>query len=237
MAALVAGALIAARGGTPGALAQTNEQGEATVSVQGVAARAIEPDQTLIEYSVSVINRRASTALGDGAAALRRIARGLALEEIDDNNRQTIGVSLREEFDWTEDGRVSLGFRYENRVRLVAEGADRAGRLLDVISEAGRDDVRIDHVGFEVSNRGEIEREVMLDALDDARANADAIAERLGLSVGRVVTVNVTSSLSPVVETEEAADEAFADARLTTPTYSGREAISARVAITYSLSD
>ena len=246
VAALIAGALFAARDGTPAAQAQSSDTGntsESTVSVEGVAARAVKPDQASIQYSVRILDSSASAAVGEGAAALSRIVRALAREDITEDNLQTTSVSLREEFDWTEEGRVSVGFRYTNSVRLVADGADRAGRLLDVISAAGDDQVQIDRVGFEVSNRAQIEREVVLNALDDARANADAIASHLGLVVDRVLSVSVISSFSPVVEqsgessAQEDAIEADVANSVATPTYSGQEAISARVAITYSLAE
>jgi len=240
VAALIAGTLFALRDGSPVVDAQGGSQtDEATVTVEGSAGRAVEPDQTVIQYSVGVLNRSANQAVPQGAVVLQRIADALDDADIPEERLRTTNVSLREEFDWTEDGRVSLGFRYTNSVRVTADGADRAGGLLYTIIEAGGDQVAINSIGFDISERAQIEREVVLTALDDAKVNATAIAWHLNLTVGRVISVEVISGLSPIAQstsgaTQESALAADA-ARASTPTFAGVDTITARVRVVYAL--
>ena len=106
-------------------------------------------------------------------------------------------------------------------------------------ARAGGDAVRIDGIDFDVADRSEVERLVLLDAVDDARATADAIAAHIGMTVLGAVEIAVTSSLSPVTRTnavdreEAAADDSFA--LLSSPVFSGPDTIVARVSVIYRL--
>ena len=217
--------------------ATTNDT--ATIVVHGVAAREVDPDQTVVRFAVQALDPSASAAVTRGGEALDRIVAALEADAVDTTNLRTTSVSLREEFDWTEEGRVSLGFRYSSSVRLRVDGVDQAGMLLDLIVSAGGDAVRIDGIDFDVADRAEVERLVLLDAVDDARATADAIAAHIGMTVLGAVEIAVTSSLSPVTRTnavdreEAAADDSFA--LLSSPVFSGPDTIVARVSVIYRL--
>ena len=104
-------------------------------------------------------------------------------------------------------GRVSLGFRYSQSLTLQVEGTDRAGQLIDRIVSAGDGAVSINSVSFSASGRAEAEREVLLAAMDDARATADAMAARIDKEIFDTIEVTVASALSPVAFAGEAGDQ------------------------------
>ena len=205
-----------------GAQAQEGEQTEPAVvetgttmlTVRGVATRALTPDQTTIQFEVSALDETARNAVRAGDRALRAIQSGLRAYRVSDDQLHTQRVSLREEYDWTEQGRVSLGFRYSQSLTLQVEGTDRAGQLIDRIVSAGDGAVSINSVSFSASGRAEAEREVLLAAMDDARATADAMAAQIGKEIFDTIEVTVASNLSPVatVEREEAASDGGATA-------------------------
>ena len=211
----------------------------ATIAVHGVAAREVDPDRTVVRFAVQVLDPSASAAVARGGEALSRIVAALEAEAVDTDSLRTTSVSLREEFDWTEEGRVSLGFRYSSGVRLRVDGVDQAGMLLDLIAGAGGDAVRIDGIDFDVGDRAEVERLVLLDAVDDARATAEAIAAHIGMTVLGAAEITVTSSLSPVTRTnaadqeEAAADDSFS--LVSSPVFSGTDTVEARVSAIYRL--
>ena len=197
-----------------GAQAQEVEQTEPAVvatgttmlTVRGIATRALTPDRTTIQFEVSALDETAQNAVRAGDRALRKIASRLRAYRVSDDQLHTQRVSLREEYDWTEQGRVSLGFRYSQSLTLQVEGTDRAGQLIDRIVSAGDGAVSINSVSFSASGRAEAEREVLLAAMDDARATADAMAAQIGKEIVDTIEVTVASNLSPVatVESEEA---------------------------------
>ena len=82
--------------------------------------------------------------------------------------------------------------------------------MIDALVDAGQGAVSINNVSFSASNRAETERSVLLAAIRDARATAEAIAAELGKEIVDTVDVSITNALSPVVIEERA--EAAADA-------------------------
>ncbi len=183
-----------------------------TITVSGTAGRSLTADQTTIEFTISTLSQRAQAASQEGGRTQQAIEARLRQMAIGDDQLHTRNVSLHEEYDWTEGGRVSLGFRYRHSLHLQVEGTDDAGRVIDAIVGAAGGAVSIDSVSFSSSERAAVEREMLLAAMRDARATADAMAAELDKTIVDTVEISVVSSLSPITaEVEEyAADRASA---------------------------
>lgn len=216
-----------------------------TLTVEGVASRSIVRDGIVARFSISVLDRSVRDAASTGASALVDISTALQMGCNDDNPEQlcvpedqlqTVSIRINEQFDWTEQGRVSLGFHYENTVLARIDGVDHAGLLIDTILNAGGDHVRFDGLSFTASGRAEAERLALLDAIDDAQATADSIAAHMDYEIVRVVELNPVSGLSATRTVQESAERALADESFEpTPVFGGSESVTARVRIVYEL--
>ena len=152
------------------------------------------------------------------------------------NGLQTVGFRLGQVWDWTESGRVLRGWEYEYRLQIAIRGTGFAGGLVDLVIGAGGDSLHFDGLDFTASGRAEAERLALLDAIDDAQATADSIAEHMGYEIVRVVELSPVGSLTATrvdLETAEAAmaDESFAP----TPVFGGSEMVTSRVRVVYEL--
>lgn len=215
-----------------------------SLTIEGAASRSVERDGTVARFSISVLDQSVRSAVSTGNSALVDVRTALQMGCNDDNSEQlcvpddqlqTISIRINEQFDWTERGRVSLGFRYENALLARIEGVDQAGLLIDTILNAGGDHVRFDGLDFTASGRAEAERLALLDAIDDATASADSIAEHMGYEIVRVVELSPVSNLTAartILESEAAtADESFAP----TPVFGGAESVTSRVRMVFEL--
>ena len=213
--AIVVWTLTGAQAQTPEAVSETAADTETTtITVQGAASRSLTTDQTTIAFTVSALAERAQSAVQQAETALAAVTARLRwLSGVDHEQLFTRNVSLFEEFDWTDSGRVSRGYRYNHALSLQVEGTDKAGAVIDAIVSAGEGSVAINNVSFSASNRAATERSVLLAAIRDARATAEAIAAELGKTIMDTVDVSITNGLSPV-EVEERA-EAASDAAFT----------------------
>ena len=192
--------------------AAVDTAGETTISVRGAASRSLITDQTTISFSVTALNERAQGAIQQAELALAAVTARLRwMSGVDHEQLFTRNVSLREEFDWTDSGRVSRGYRYNHSLTLTVEGTDGAGEVIDAIVSAGEGSVEINNVAFSTSNRAAVERQVLLAAIRDARATAEAIAAELGKTIVDTIEIAITNALSPVEVEEEYAAEAEAD--------------------------
>lgn len=202
-------ALGGAQGQEPESAAEP--EGKTTITVTGAASRSLTTDQTTIDFTVSALAEGAQTAVQRAETALAAITTRLRwMSGVDHEKIFTRNVSLREEFDWTDQGRISRGFRYGHLLTLRIEGTDSAGAVIDAIVGAGEGAVEINNVSFSTSTRAAVERQVLLAAISDARATADAIAAELGKTIIDTIEITVVNPLSPI-EVEERAEAATAD--------------------------
>jgi hypothetical protein len=223
------------------------------LAVEGVGKRSVSYDGAFGRFTVSVLRDSLITAVSDGNRSVQAIADAVAEncsktepEDADHtapptcispNGLQTVGIRIEEEFDWTEQGRVSRGFRYENRLSIAIRGTGFAGGLVDMVIKSGGDNVRFDGLDFTVSRRAEFERLALLDAIDDAQATARAIAGHMGYEIVRIVRITPGTGFDPYAAERLAGDDAFAAdaASEPTPVFGGAEVVTSRVSMVFEL--
>ena len=221
--------------------------------VEGVGSRRVNYDGATARFTVSVLRSSPGQAVSEGNQTINAIAEQVEKQCTTDepadadhtadptcispSGLQTVGVGMHEEFDWTDSGRVSQGFRYENHLSISIRGTGFAGGLVDLFIAGGGENVRFDSLQFTVSRRAEIERLALLDAIDDARSTAASIAKHLNHDLVRLVRVSrSTSFASPIYEFEQARAEPAADAAFTpTPVFGGSEVVTSQVQLVYEL--
>jgi len=216
-----------------------------TLTIEGAATRSIERDGTVARFSITVLDTSVRDAVSTGNSALADVRTALQMGCNDDNSEQlcvpndqlqTTSIRISEQFDWTEQGRVSLGFEYRNSLLARLDGVDQAGLLIDTILIAGGDHVRFDGLDFTASGRAEAERLALLDAIDDAQAKADSIADHMGYEIVRVVELSPVGSLTASRTILESAEEAMADDSFEpTPVFGGSESVTSRVRMVFEL--
>ena len=216
------------------------------LTVQGAASRSASYDGATARFSVRVLRDSILAAVSDGNAAVASIAATVearcapaAMSTADGSTTdacvsprglQTLGIRIGEEFDYTDQGRISKGFLYENRLSIAIEGTEFAGGLVDLVIGAGGDAVRFEGLEFTTSQRPEIERLAMLDAIDSARLTARTIADHMGYEIVRIVELNPRESYQ--VERDEAVP---VEASSPTSVFAGQAVITSRVSLTFEL--
>ena len=233
---------------------QAGQEELTELTVEGVGSRSVNYDGAIGRFTVSVLRDSLITAVSDGNETVEAIAgeveKRCTEEEPEDadptadptcispRGLQTVSIRIEEEFDWTETGRVSNGFRYENRLSIAIGGTDFAGGLVDMVITSGGDNVRFEGLDFTVSGRAEFEGLALLDAIDDARATAQAIAEHMGYEIVRIVSMRPGASFDPYEDIRTfamAADEVSDSESVPTPVFGGVEVVTSRVAMVFAL--
>ena len=232
-AALAVG--VFALGGSQRAEAQVPLHALGTLTVTGSATVAEPPDGASIDIRVSALRPTASEALAAGAEALNLVRDALSEHGVADEDLQTVHIALDEDFDYTTEARVSIGFRFSNTIRVTIDGVDTIGDVIDAAVGAGGDAVSVNRIRFLVSNRAALEDTARLAAIDEARRKAAAMAERASVHLGRVSVIEEIGHSTPVgveaVEAEGAADSPLA----TAPIFGGDEQVTASVRIIFTI--
>ena len=224
------------------------------LTVDGIGSRSVNYDGAIGRFTVSVLRDSLIKAVSDGNKTVQAIADEVAEKctegEPEDADHttpptcispgglQTVGIRIQEEFDWTEQGRVSQGFLYENRLTIGIRGTGFAGGLVDMVITAGGDNVRFQGLDFTVSRRAEFERLALLDAIDDARATAQAIADHMGFEIVRIARMMPGSAYDPYGDSERfaAAESALDDSgSVPTPVFGGAETVTSRITMVFEI--
>ena len=255
-AAALLALMVARHASAESPLVEVNVAGEdealTTLTVEGVASRSVSYDGAVAHFRVVVERTSALEARQEGSRVVSAI--GNVIDEqctpgepdsadhtapptcISPNGLEYVGFRLTPRWDWLESGRVLRGWEYEYSLKIAIRGTGFAGGLVDLVVVAGSDSLHFDSLDFTASGRAEAERLVVLDAIDDGQAQADAIAAHMGYRIVRIVELNPIGSVTAArsVESAEfalAADESFEP----TPVFGGSETVTKRVRMVYEL--
>lgn len=197
------------------------------VTVTGSAIVEAAPDQSEWSFGVQEQGETARQALDRASAAANRLVAALRGEGIAERDLRTEQVSV-----WpNHDGRGISGYVASTSVRTLVRDLDRAGRVVDAAVNAGSN--QISGPNLATADRDALYRQALAAALDQARASAQALAQRAGVQLGPVIAIRESGSVSPPVYAEAAA--VAEDSARTMPIQGGRQQIAATVTVTFAL--
>lgn len=160
-----------------------NETGTTpTISVLGVATVRAEPDEALLTVSLTALDASPGAALEDVANRGRDLLALLEALAISEADHSTTGVSVREEFDHTPEGRRSNGHRAISSTLVRLVDLDVVGRLITrATTELG---AHIDGPRWQIAAENPVRLQAAREAASDGERRARAYAEGVGAQLG-----------------------------------------------------
>lgn len=208
-----------------------SEQGTSTRGITVNASGKVEtvPDDAALELGVETQASNAKSALSQNAEHLRRVLDALRKAGVAKDDLRTSYVSLWPQRDG--DGTSVTGYQAHNTVSVELDVA-KAGAAIDAAVAAGANVVG--GPSMAVSDRDELYRKALKNAVEAARAKAEAVADAAGVKVGRVTAVAESADyvLPPPMPY---AAEAARDAAPSTPIEPGKQQIEASVSVTFAI--
>ncbi|HEY2355678.1 MAG TPA: SIMPL domain-containing protein [Gaiellaceae bacterium] len=219
VAAAIAGVALPSKGGAA-------TSAGTTITVTGNGTANATPDKASFDFGVHSTASTATDALNEDNTQAQKIIDGLKNAGIPESDIQTTEVSLYPE---SHKGQIT-GYRASNSVN-VTSGFKEAGNLVDAAVGAGANNV--DGPNLSVSDQKSQYETALKLAVADAKAQAQAIAEGAGLTLGDVQHIsNNGSGPEPYYRSYAFAAEAAAP----TTIEAGTQQIQASVTVTYSAS-
>ena len=155
------------------------------ITVLGTGTADVVPD--VADWSFGVRSRAASAsdALSANASAMRAVLDALAGAGISKDDVQTTEVSLYPET--ADDGRTVTGYSASSTATATVRKLAEAGKVVDAAVRAGANDVY--GPNLHPSDTDEAYGDAVDKAFDDARAHAEAIAAKAGVSLGAPIAI------------------------------------------------
>ena len=211
----------------PSKVGAANES-STTITVTGNGSVNATPDKASFNFGVQSNAATAAEAISRANEQANAIIAALKNAGIPSSDIQTSSVSL-----WprtSDDGQTVIGYQGSNSVS-VSTSIDKAGALVDAAVGAGAN--QVDGPSLSVGDQSSYYAQALKLAVNDAKTQAQAIAEAAGLTLGGITHItNNGSTPGPIPYYEMRADAVSKG----TPIEAGSQQIQATVVVTYSAS-
>lgn len=168
--------------------------------VSGEGTVTVVPDIALLSLGVEAQADTVAVAQGQAATAMAAVVRELDSAGVDDKDVKTTQFSIFPVRRWSDEKQqeVLIGYRVINSVTVKVRRVDEVGGIIDAVTTAGGDFIRINSISFTVDDPTPYKVEARDKAMADAQAKASQLAELSNVKLGRPVYINESGGFTPV---------------------------------------
>ena len=169
--------------------------------VTGSGSVAIEPDIAILSISIEALEDSVAQAQAKVNRAMSIVLRELRKARIPQNDLQTSHFRIQPNYVYEPvlikgepqyhlpQRQILVGYAVDQGLTIKVRFLDRLGNLIDNITEAGDNLIRVDGIRFDIDDRNVYQIKARTLALEDATAKAKQIADVMGVVLGSVVYV------------------------------------------------
>lgn len=163
-------------------------------SVTAEASEYVTPDVANISLSTEVraptageVQEMGSKVINDAVAAIKEL-------EIEEENIKTDGYDIRPEYKYNDETNESEIYAYKMNVTIDVKTTkiDKVSDILDAATDANIN--RVNSVHFSIEDLEQVQHELKLQAIKNAKDRAQEQADTAGLKLGRVLNVYESNS-------------------------------------------
>lgn len=168
-----------------------------TITVSGQGEIHAEPDRASLTLGVESRKLKLEEARADVSKAIEAVLKLTRDFKIDPKHVRTTRINVQPEYNWDNNARERqlIGYYVSRQVEVDLRDLDKLGQLLERAVDLG-----INQIGdpqLDSSKRRELERKALAEAVQDARLNAEAVAQAAGARLGPPRTITASSGFVP----------------------------------------
>ena len=215
--------------------------GPSGIWVSGKGSASGAPDLAVLSLGVESVEETAAAARANAAAAMQDVMAVLTEAEVADSDIQTRHFNIRPRYQevqvercedsGSEEGETEkfavescfkvwesrhMGYSVSNQVSVKIRDLDNAGTIIDKVTEAAGDLVRINGISFHLEDPQDLQDQARANAVADLKRKAEMLAELSGVKLGRLVYVNEGAAYVPPQQLYARAESASADSGVST---------------------
>jgi uncharacterized protein YggE len=174
-----------------------------TITVVGQGSARMEPDIARVSVGVDTSGDSISEAVAENDAKMASVLAALTEAGIEEKDIQTTNYSIsldrypepmpRAESALDEPG---AQYRVSNMANVIVRDLESVGDVLDAVVEAGANNIW--GINFALEDPTLAQAEARADAIDNAEARAEALAELSGVKLGPVMSISEVIGMTPV---------------------------------------
>ena len=204
--------------------------------VTGQGKVSVEPDIATLKLGIEAQETSVAEAQIQAAEAMDKVMTALTENGVASKDIQTQYFSIRQVTKWNreKEEEVVIGYRVTNMVIAKIRDIDKVGTIIDAVAEAGGDLTRINSIGFSVDDPSAYYEEARQEAIAEAKAKAEQLAELAGVTLGKPTYISEGISY-PISPRTVVLEEMVAAPAIETPISPGETEISLSVQIVYAI--
>jgi uncharacterized protein YggE len=200
------------------------------ITVDGQATVLAKPDIASAEIGVQVTASSVSQATQQANSKMASVIAKLKELGIADQDIQTSNYSIFPQQNPQSAGAgETTAYQVVNSVRVTIHDLNKIGEILDQAVQAGANN--ISGITFSVADPEKLKEEALGQAIVNAQARADVLAEASNVRRGEVLTISAIPSPSPIPFAEAAAQSTVPGVPLQT----GEIEVQVQVQVTYAI--
>lgn len=204
-----------------------------TVTAIGIGTGAAAPDQVTITFGVSARAKTGAAAMNSCTAATNRIVDALKAAGVQQDEVQTLQVSLYPIRD--NSGRRVVGYQATQSIRVTTKKVDKAGDITAAATNAGASEVS--GPAYTMTSENAARADSIAKAVADAKARASSMAKASGRKLGAALSVSeqtAAASKSPYFDAGMGSVYALS-AAAPTPSLPGKNDVQTQVSVVFAL--
>lgn len=183
--------------------ADANYSPAQTITVVGQGLARMEPDIARVSVGVETSAESISEAVAENETRMASVLDALQAAGIDEVDIQTTNYSINldrypEPMPRADaaTGEPSAQYRVSNMANVIVRDLENVGGVLDAVVEAGANNIW--GISFALEDPTAAQAEARADAIDNAAARAEALAELSGVKLGPVMSISEVVGAVPV---------------------------------------
>lgn len=191
----------------PAALAQSQPNGGAPLTIQAVTERPslnlsaygevkAAPDMATITFGVVTEAPTAAAAMAQNAERMNQVMAALRRAGIAERDVQTSGLNLSAQYDYVQNEPPRLrGYQASNQVTVVINDLSKVGSTADAVVSAGVN--QINGISFGLKDPTAAENQARQIAVRNLQAKAALYAQALGVPLGGIRSLSEGGGYAP----------------------------------------
>jgi uncharacterized protein len=207
-----------------------------TLSVSGNGQAFLAPDIAYIYIGVHTEQPTAAEAVAENNSQTQALISAIQDFGIDPKDIRTSNFSIWPMDRYDPATGAPTGektYAADNTVYVTIRDLETLGDLLDTAVQAGANTVN--SVQFDVENKDEALKEARVNAMNNAKAQAQELADAAGLSLGEVQSISFVDNQYPIFDGKGGGGGFAAEAQAAVPIQPGQLSFTVTVNVTYAL--
>jgi uncharacterized protein YggE len=198
-----------------GCQASTTSTGGSSVQQQGLWVTGegkvpVTPDIANVQLGIVAQAATVAGAQSQANSAMVSVMDALRANGVADKDIQTRYFNIQKVTRWDSDKQqeITIGYSVSNVVNVKIREVDKAGVVIDAVTQAGGDLTRVDSITFDVDDPIRFYDQAREKAMADASDKAKSLATLAGVKLGKATYINEynasTTSPMPIYTKAEA---------------------------------